>query len=295
MPKESTDLSNAKSSSIPYAYYTIVRKSQNNSSNSSSNTSSNNSSLTRTSYILKTTKNNFSPDDKLTQYQATLRKLNGLSLNTSKSETTAIISNSKQGKNNEQLQRHVSTTTTTRDSSLRPSRIAVYNSQLHASKKEGDNTAISKKLRSTFKDLSEFEPITDAGIIDIIKRQMNAQSLRIKQLEKALKEAKEQTIKEENGKEEQTISLLLKRYPQSMNLFRQQIEREQFDKQLKPCINHLEDQGEHLLEEFQYNFDRLKASCQKRFDELVEEMICDPSRLNKDWAKRMRIANDDDV
>ncbi|KAI7905865.1 uncharacterized protein BX663DRAFT_497918 [Cokeromyces recurvatus] len=104
---------------------------------------------------------------------------------------------------------------------------------------------------------------------------MNAQTMRIKQLEKTLKE------KEIEDKEEKAISFLLKRYPHSMDLFQKQVEQEQLDKRLKSCIHRFEIQKDHLLEEFQSNCNQLKTNYNRRFDDLFEKMMNDSLKLSE--------------
>lgn len=156
--------------------------------------------------------------------------------------------------------------------------------------RSNSNHELSMKLRNTFADLIE-DKNNDLEVIDKIKSQFDKQTVRIRRLERALKEKEDQSIKEDNN--EDTISLLLVKYPNSMKSYKKQIEENQFNEQLETCIEQFETQKEKMILEHQRNFEILKLKYRNRFDDIVERMISDPSRLDDEWAKRIqREAND---
>ncbi|KAI8362706.1 hypothetical protein EDC96DRAFT_221629 [Choanephora cucurbitarum] len=142
------------------------------------------------------------------------------------------------------------------------------------------------KLKTAFADLIE-TPVnstkTEDAYIELIKRQLGTQSARIKRLERALKEQEQHTKDDQD-----TVLFLLDQYPQAMSLYRQQIEQEQYDQQLTLCIEQFELQKQRMIAEYQRNFDILKSKYRSRFDDIVERMISDPSRLDDEWARRVQ-------
>ncbi|CAO3627326.1 unnamed protein product [Mucor hiemalis] len=122
-------------------------------------------------------------------------------------------------------------------------------------------------------------------MIDTIKSQMDTQTVRIRRLERALREKEDQLIKTDD---EGTLDVLLKRYPNAMELYRKQIEEDQFNERLETCIEEFEAQRQKMILEHQRNFEILKLKYRNRFDDIVERMISDPSRLNDEWAKRVQ-------
>jgi hypothetical protein len=168
-----------------------------------------------------------------------------------------------------------------------------------AIQEEEEEDSLSYKLRSTFIDVIDSSSVstssiqTDDDMIDMIKSQFDAQSIRIRRLERALKEKDEQLIKGDD--DEKVLLLLLTRYPQSMQLYRKQVEKEQFNRQLETCIDQFENQKERMMEEYHRNFELLKMKYRSRFDDIVERMISDPSRLDDEWARRVQKDADDRI
>lgn len=162
----------------------------------------------------------------------------------------------------------------------------------------GQYQKIASKLKTTFMDIIESSPLnqksktSDDDIMDLVRSQFDAQSVRIRRLERALREKEDQLIKGDN---EDTISLLLARYPQSMEIYRKQIEEDQFNQQLETCIEQFELQKQRMIEEHQRNFEVLKSKYRSRFDDIVERMITDPSRLDDEWARRVKKEADDRI
>ncbi|KAI9356852.1 hypothetical protein BD770DRAFT_389426 [Pilaira anomala] len=124
----------------------------------------------------------------------------------------------------------------------------------------------------------------------MIRSQLDAQTVRIRRLERALKEKDE--IKEDDG---DMIPFLLKRYPHAMDIYKKQIEQTQFNQQLETCIDQFEAQKQKMMEEHQRNFQILKQKYRSRFDDIVERMISDPSRLDDEWARRVKKDADDRI
>lgn len=151
---------------------------------------------------------------------------------------------------------------------------------------------LSTKLKTTFIDVIESSTNKEDDLVDMIKSQFDAQTVRIRRLERALREKEDQLIK---GDSEHTISLLLTRYPQSMELYRNQIQEDQFNQQLETCIDQFESQKKRMMEEHQRNFEVLKMKYRTRFDDIVERMISDPSRLDDEWARRVQQDADDRI
>ncbi|KAI8368490.1 hypothetical protein BD560DRAFT_398852 [Blakeslea trispora] len=152
------------------------------------------------------------------------------------------------------------------------------------------------KLKAVFADVIEASPNstkTDDAYIELIKRQLGAQSMRIKRLERALKEQEQQQLPVDDDRE--AMLFLLDQYPQAMSLYRQQVEQEQYDQQLTLCIEQFELQKERMIAEYQRNFDILKSKYRSRFDDIVERMISDPSRLDDEWARRVQREADNRV
>ncbi|KAG2196978.1 hypothetical protein INT47_006925 [Mucor saturninus] len=145
---------------------------------------------------------------------------------------------------------------------------------------------LSNKLRTTFLDVIECKKdCKDEEVVDLIKSQLDAQTVRIRRLERALREKEDQLIQ---GDSQHTISLLLTRYPQSMELYKTQVQNDQFNLQLESCIDQFESQKQRMMEEHQRNFEVLKMKYRTRFDDIVERMISDPSRLDDEWARRVQ-------
>lgn len=163
---------------------------------------------------------------------------------------------------------------------------------------EEDGDSLSSKLRTTFIDMIDSSSVssssikTDEDMIDMVKSQFDAQSIRIRRLERALKENDEQLIKADD---ENTLSFLLTRYPQSMQLYRKQVEKDQFNRQLETYIDQFENQKQRMMEEYHRNFELLKMKYRSRFDDIVERMISDPSRLDDEWARRVQKDADDRI
>ncbi|KAI9257013.1 hypothetical protein EDC94DRAFT_615037 [Helicostylum pulchrum] len=158
---------------------------------------------------------------------------------------------------------------------------------------EEEEEELSARLKSTFIDV--IESCTDNeqnDLVDMIRSQLDAQTVRIRRLERALKEKEDQLIRDDHP---DTIPLLLKRYPQSMLLYKRQIEQDQFNGQLETCIDQFECQKQRMMEEHQQNFQILKSKYRSRFDDIVERMISDPSRLDDEWARRVKKDADDKV
>jgi hypothetical protein len=172
--------------------------------------------------------------------------------------------------------------------------VATIKPQVTAIPEEQELDNLSSKLRSTFIDVIDASSTikTDDDMIDSIKNQLDAQSIRIRRLERALKEKDEQLIK---GDDEKTLSALLARYPQSMQLYRKQVEKDQFNRQLETCIDQFENQKQRMMEEYHRNFELLKIKYRSRFDDIVERMISDPSRLDDEWARRVKKDADDRI
>lgn len=151
---------------------------------------------------------------------------------------------------------------------------------------ENEFEKLSNKLRTTFIDVIETkENNKDEDLVDLIKSQFDAQTVRIRRLERALREKEDQLIK---GDSQHTISLLLTRYPQSMELYKTQVQNDHFNLQLESCIDQFESQKQRMMEEHQRNFEVLKMKYRTRFDDIVERMISDPSRLDDEWARRVQ-------
>lgn len=160
---------------------------------------------------------------------------------------------------------------------------------------EEDDTNFQKlanKLRSTFIDVIESSTNKEDDLVDLIKSQFDAQTVRIRRLERALREKEDQLIK---GDSQHTIALLLTRYPQSMELYKTQVQEEHFNLQLESYIDQFESQKQRMMEEHQRNFEVLKMKYRTRFDDIVERMISDPSRLDDEWARRVQQDADDRV
>ncbi|KAG2234811.1 hypothetical protein BDF21DRAFT_407849 [Thamnidium elegans] len=158
---------------------------------------------------------------------------------------------------------------------------------------EEEEEELATRLKSTFIDV--IESCTDNeqnDLVDMVRSQLDAQTVRIRRLERALKEKEDQLIRDDNH---DTVSLLLKRYPQSMQLYKKQIEQDQFNQQLETCIDQFESQKQRMMEEHQRNFQILKSKYRSRFDDIVERMISDPSRLDDEWARRVKKDADDKV
>lgn len=164
---------------------------------------------------------------------------------------------------------------------------------LIAEEKEEDDdyNKLTFKLRNTFVDViesSSFNPgdsKSNMDMIDTIKSQLDTQAVRIRRLERALREKEDQLIKTDD---EDTLEVLLDRYPNAMELYRKQIEEDQFNERLETCIEEFEAQRQKMILEHQRNFEILKLKYRNRFDDIVERMISDPSRLNDEWAKRVQ-------
>lgn len=256
----------------------------------SSSQSSNVSNSTTDSYSM-ISKSQLSEDNitssrsRALQYQASLKKLNYVA-RPSKSETTGSLN--KKAKN-------ISKTSTSQKTKQPLTKQVVAEEKEEEEEEEetdGDDTTFNK-LKSTFIDVVESSSTSIEStdeFIDTIKSQMDAQTIRIRRLERALKEKDEQLIKGDN---ENTISLLLSRYPHSMDLFKKQVEQDHYNHQISICIDQFEDQKSRMLEEYQRNFEVLKMKYRSRFDDIVERMISDPSRLDDEWARRVqKDAND---
>ncbi|KAL9537690.1 hypothetical protein MBANPS3_011549, partial [Mucor bainieri] len=229
------------------------------------------------------------------QYQASLKKLT-YTVRPSKSETTSIAPKSSKSKHSFT---NASTPPTARKQPLTTRHTVAAASEEKVEQKpssddEEDDLTFSK-LKSTFIDVVDSSSTSIESkddFIDTIKSQMDAQTIRIRRLERALKEKDDQLIKEDN---ENTISLLLARYPHAMDMFQKQIEQDHYDHQIAMCIDQFEDQKARMLEEYQRNFDILKIKYRSRFDDIVERMISDPSRLDDEWARRVQKDADDRV
>ncbi|GAA5812838.1 hypothetical protein MFLAVUS_006297 [Mucor flavus] len=158
---------------------------------------------------------------------------------------------------------------------------------------EEEEEELTARLKSTFIDV--IESCTDNeqnDLVDMIRSQLDAQTVRIRRLERALKEKEDPLIQDDHP---DTIPLLLKRYPHSMLLYQRQIEQDQFNEQLETCIDQFESQKQRMMEEHQRNFQILKSKYRSRFDDIVERMISDPSRLDDEWARRVKKDADDKV
>ncbi|CEP07849.1 hypothetical protein [Parasitella parasitica] len=212
------------------------------------------------------------------QYQASLKKLN-FTARPSKSEST----NTQRKKAQSNLYRK-STSSVPKTPS---------ETELTAPDEDADTTF--NKLKSTFIDVIEGSSTSLKSrdeLINAIKSQVDAQTIRIRRLERALKEKDDQLIKGDN---ENTIPLLLSRYPHSMDLFKRQIEQDHYNHHITSCIDQFEDQKARMLEEYQKNFEALKMKYRSRFDDIVERMISDPSRLDDEWARRVHKEADDRI
>ncbi|GAN10612.1 hypothetical protein MAM1_0375c10156 [Mucor ambiguus] len=226
------------------------------------------------------------------QYQASLKKLT-YTTRPSKSENTRA--DSKSNKSNHSIT--ISTPLTARKQPLARQIVATKKQKVEegsGSDAEDDDLTFSK-LKSAFIDVVDSSSTSIESkddFIDTIKSQMDAQTIRIRRLERALKEKDDQLIKGDN---ESTIPLLLDRYPHAMDLFRKKIEQHHYDHQMAICVDQFEDQKARMLEEYQRNFDFLKMKYRSRFDDIVERMISDPSRLDDEWARRVQKDADDRV
>lgn len=226
------------------------------------------------------------------QYQASLKKLT-FTARPSKSETTSTFS-----KNNKS--KHLYAKSAPHTARKQPlTKQTVVKDEMEEEEEEqeqgSDDDVTFSKLKSTFIDVVDSSSTSIESkddFIDTIKSQMDAQTIRIRRLERALKEKDDQLIKGDN---ESTISLLLARYPQSMDLFKKKIEQDHYDHQIAICIDQFEDQKARMLEEYQRNFEILKLKYRSRFDDIVERMISDPSRLDDEWARRVQKDADDRV
>lgn len=156
---------------------------------------------------------------------------------------------------------------------------------------DDDYNKLAFKLRNTFVDVIESSSIapgdskSNMDMIDTIKSQLDTQTVRIRRLERALREKEDQLIKNDDAN---TLEMLLERYPNAMELYRTQIEEDQFNERLETCIEEFEAQRQKMILEHQRNFEILKLKYRNRFDDIVERMISDPSRLNDEWAKRVQ-------
>ncbi|KAK4517038.1 uncharacterized protein ATC70_000366 [Mucor velutinosus] len=227
------------------------------------------------------------------QYQASLKKLN-YTTRPSKSETTGAGS-----KSNKSKPFTNSTPSTARKQPLIRQTVVEKKEddeqRPDSDAEEEDDDLTFSKLKSTFMDVVDSSSTSIESkddFIDTIKSQMDTQTIRIRRLERALKEKDDQLIKGDN---ENTVSLLLARYPHAMDLFQKKIEQDHYDHQIAICIDQFEDQKARMLEEYQRNFDILKMKYRSRFDDIVERMISDPSRLDDEWARRVQKDADDRV
>ncbi|KAL7320873.1 hypothetical protein PS15m_000716 [Mucor circinelloides] len=228
------------------------------------------------------------------QYQASLKKLT-FTARPSKSETTSTFS-----KDNKSKHLYAKSAPHTARKQPLTNQTVVKDEMEEEEQEQGsddddDDDVTFSKLKSTFIDVVDSSSTSIESkddFIDTIKSQMDAQTIRIRRLERALKEKDDQLIKEDN---ESTISLLLARYPQSMDLFKKKIEQDHYDHQIAICIDQFEDQKARMLEEYQRNFEILKLKYRSRFDDIVERMISDPSRLDDEWARRVQKDADDRV
>ncbi|KAI8639904.1 hypothetical protein BD408DRAFT_420527, partial [Parasitella parasitica] len=250
-----------------------------------SSQSSNVSNSTADSYSLISNSNGQLSEDNIPnsrsralQYQASLKKLS-ITARPSKSEST----NTQRKKAQSSLYRK-STSSVPKHSLL---------TELAIPKEDADATF--SKLKSTFIDVVESSSTSiesNEELISAIKSQVDAQTIRLRRLERALKEKDDQLIKGDN---ENTIPLLLSRYPHSMDLFKRQIEQDHYNHHISSCIDQFEDQKARMLEDYQKNFEALKMKYRSRFDEIVERMISDPNRLDGEWARRVQKEADDRI
>lgn len=230
-------------------------------------------------------------------YQTSIKKLNRIPKPSKSATTTTKSSNNQQNNSTSPLQPFRARLGTKSNEN--------YSINSHQKKKKQDivteaedgdrqQEKLALKLKSTFIDIIHSSPSkqTDDDMVDLIRGQFDAQTVRIRRLERALKEKEDQVIK---GDDEETISLLLARYPQSMELYRKQIEEDQFNQQLEACIEQFEVQKQRMIEEHQRNFEMLKLKYRSRFDDIVERMISDPSRLDDEWARRVKKEADDRI
>ncbi|KAF1796609.1 hypothetical protein V8B55DRAFT_1468879 [Mucor lusitanicus] len=222
------------------------------------------------------------------QYQASLKKLT-YTTRPSKSETTSTSNKSSKSK-------HSTPPTARKQPLARQIKQEKVEEGPGSGAEEGEDDDLTfSKLKSAFMDVVDSSSTSIESkddFIDTIKSQMDAQTIRIRRLERALKEKDDQLIKGDN---ESTVSLLLARYPHAMDLFQKKVEQDHYDHQIAICIDQFEDQKARMLEEYQRNFDMLKMKYRSRFDDIVERMISDPSRLDDEWARRVQQDADDRV
>jgi len=224
------------------------------------------------------------------QYQASLKKLT-YNTRPSKSETTS--SGTKSNKSKRSFTNSTPPTAAHKQPLTRQTVVAAAAKEEKVEQEPGtddedDDDLTFSKLKSTFIDVVDSSSTSIESkddFIDTIKSQMDAQTIRIRRLERALKEKDDQLIKGDN---EKTISFLLARYPHAMDLFQKKVEQDHYDHQIAICIDQFEDQKARMLEEYQRNFDILKMKYRSRFDDIVERMISDPSRLDDEWARRVQ-------
>lgn len=227
------------------------------------------------------------------QYQASLKKLT-YTTRPSKSETTS--SGTKSNKSKRSFANSAPPTAHKQPLARQP--VAAKEEKVEqetGSDEDNDDDLTFSKLKSTFIDVVDSSSTSIESkddFIDTIKSQMDAQTIRIRRLERALKEKDDQLIKGDN---EKTISFLLAQYPHAMDLFQKKVEQDHYDHQIAICIDQFEDQKARMLEEYQTNFDILKMKYRSRFDDIVERMISDPSRLDDEWARRVQKDADDRV
>ncbi|KAI8074355.1 uncharacterized protein B0P05DRAFT_548225 [Gilbertella persicaria] len=176
---------------------------------------------------------------------------------------------------------------TTRIENTSNRRMASVSSQSSIKADQAD--LLPTKLRVAFADVIETpSSLADDELIASIKSHIDAQAMRIRRLERALE--KDQVNDKQNA-----ITFLLSKYPEAMSLYRKQVEQEQYEQQLRLCIDQFEAQKQHMITEYQRNFEILKSKYRSRFDDIVERMISDPSRLDDEWARRVQKDADDRI
>ncbi|KAI8997658.1 hypothetical protein BDB01DRAFT_846286 [Pilobolus umbonatus] len=166
---------------------------------------------------------------------------------------------------------------------------------------------IISKLKTTFIDIIEASADKGANeddVVNLLRGQFDLQTVRIRRLERALREKEDQLMKQKEKyqqdinqltleDDDSAIPLLIEKYPIAMEIYRQQIEEEDINEQLETCIHQFEEQKQLMIEEYQRHFEALKMKYRSRFDDVVERMISDPSRLDDEWARRIqKSAND---
>ncbi|KAI8391061.1 uncharacterized protein BYT42DRAFT_555440 [Radiomyces spectabilis] len=161
--------------------------------------------------------------------------------------------------------------------------------------------AVTEKMRQVFDDvLDDHVDMTGEDLVHWIRDRYDAQVMRIRRLERALLEKEAQirelqfskatadlaVVKEE--KHTPTILDLMHQYPRTMEAFRQHIERQSVAADHEKCRKQLMDQKQAMLQEQQRKFEALRSKYRAGFQEIVDRLLNDPSRLEKEVLHRLR-------